>query len=342
MQKKRIIIVGAGLSGLYLANLLEERYDVTLLEARDRIGGRVHSINGHDMGPSWIWSHHTQMLVLIDTLGLSLFAQYEEGQAIYDTKGRVEYFNPPPASPSARVKGSLSALTQKLHENLKQSQLFLNTQVLHVSSIFDAQQNKEFIRVQTNEKSYEADYVILTLPPRVCLNIGFDPKLPKQLEDKLIQTPTWMGNSAKCVVEFESAFWRERGLSGFMFSNQGPIGEMHDACTENKAALFGFIGLHVSMKELENKVKEQMIRVFGIKPDQIKNIYFVDWKEEPYTSVEQDRKSLSSHPLYGIDAQHFGGRILFSATEFSHSEGGYLEGAIRQARMIASKIVRSL
>jgi len=49
---KKIIIIGAGLSGLYLASLLEDTYDVLILEARDRVGGRALSIDGHDLGPS--------------------------------------------------------------------------------------------------------------------------------------------------------------------------------------------------------------------------------------------------------------------------------------------------
>ena len=44
------IILGAGLSGLYAAHLLAEQgQDVIVLEAADRIGGRMHTIyhNGH-------------------------------------------------------------------------------------------------------------------------------------------------------------------------------------------------------------------------------------------------------------------------------------------------------
>lgn len=48
-QKQKLVIVGAGLSGLYLANALEEHYDITILEARNRLGGRICSIEGHDM-----------------------------------------------------------------------------------------------------------------------------------------------------------------------------------------------------------------------------------------------------------------------------------------------------
>jgi len=78
MKKKKLVIIGAGLSGLTSAVLLQDRYDVTIIEARDRTGGRIMGIDGHDMGPSWIWPHQKNILKLIETLDLELFSQYTE------------------------------------------------------------------------------------------------------------------------------------------------------------------------------------------------------------------------------------------------------------------------
>ncbi len=56
---KRVIIIGAGMAGLAAANALTAAgVDCIILEARDRIGGRIHTgvVGGHpiDLGASWI------------------------------------------------------------------------------------------------------------------------------------------------------------------------------------------------------------------------------------------------------------------------------------------------
>jgi spermine oxidase len=58
-KSKQILIIGAGASGIYAAvNLIKNGFDnVTILEAENRIGGRIETIpfaSGYiDMGAQW-------------------------------------------------------------------------------------------------------------------------------------------------------------------------------------------------------------------------------------------------------------------------------------------------
>ena len=58
-----VIIIGAGISGASAANaLFKKGFNVTMIEARDRIGGRIFTDRATlsapvDLGASWIHKH---------------------------------------------------------------------------------------------------------------------------------------------------------------------------------------------------------------------------------------------------------------------------------------------
>ncbi|HSR73737.1 MAG TPA: FAD-dependent oxidoreductase [Sulfurovum sp.] len=332
MEKKKLLIIGAGLSGLYSAVLLQERYDVTVLEARERTGGRIMAMGGHDMGPSWVWAHQKNILRLIESLGLELFPQYTHGLALYDAPDGVQRFNPSAGVPSFRVKGGISQIVAALEKRLHKAVNF-NEKVLSLI------ESDEKIVVKTVSKSYEADKVISTLPPRLAAeSIVYSPSLPSTLHTQLQNIPTWMGYSAKCVIEYPEAFWREEGVSGFAVSHLGPLAEIHDASTSDKAALFGFVHSRADYEDLQERIITQLKRLYGAKAENPTKIYLVDWKKENCTSTPLDAMPLSEHPSYGFAATHFHDKLFFSGTESAFSEGGYLEGAIVSAMQVAKSL----
>jgi monoamine oxidase len=73
----RIGIVGLGAAGIYAAHLLErEGVELELFEARDRIGGRLHTIDKgggavFEAGGEWIDADHHRMLGLLKDFGLT-------------------------------------------------------------------------------------------------------------------------------------------------------------------------------------------------------------------------------------------------------------------------------
>ena len=88
-----ICVVGAGLAGLRCADiLLQHGFKVTVLEARDRIGGRAHQEalpSGHlvDLGPNWIpGTDHNPMLDLAKATKTALHSWGEELR-IFDENG---------------------------------------------------------------------------------------------------------------------------------------------------------------------------------------------------------------------------------------------------------------
>jgi monoamine oxidase len=83
-----IVIIGAGLTGLTLAFLLRQSgYPATILEARNRVGGRIHtqqtpSGTKVEMGATWLGSKHQHLGQLLSELDLGTFAQFLGTHAI--------------------------------------------------------------------------------------------------------------------------------------------------------------------------------------------------------------------------------------------------------------------
>ncbi len=76
-DKPDVVVVGAGLSGLTAAReLSREGFEVLVLEARDRPGGRTHTVDANgvavDLGAEWIDAAHSEIRGLTSELGLEL------------------------------------------------------------------------------------------------------------------------------------------------------------------------------------------------------------------------------------------------------------------------------
>lgn len=101
------VVVGAGFAGLSAALALEAAgARVIVLEARDRVGGRVESreiTDGFwvDLGGQWIGPTQDRMYELVERFGIETFATYDEGDAIaidgtkrYVYSGELPRLNP--------------------------------------------------------------------------------------------------------------------------------------------------------------------------------------------------------------------------------------------------------
>lgn len=346
------VIVGAGLSGLAVArNLVAKGESVALLEARDRIGGRILSRSadleagtGYDLGPAWIWPHNTRVLRLIRELGISLMRQHAAGKLVFqDQNGSIRRdLDFATMGEALRVEGGLARIADGLMHVLPDGVLRLG----HVVNRIESSESGVRLTgvIGGDAFTIEATRVILAMPPRVVAStIEFLPALPETLLHGLKSVPTWMAGHAKLVAVYERAYWREAGFSGDAISHLGPLFEIHDACPDpeasNGAALFGFVapgraGKDCDETRLIEDATSQLAALFGPGLGAPTHVLFENWANNPFTATDLDTPDLSGHPRYrrlDFAGPPWSGRVFLAGTETAPENGGFLEGALEAA-----------
>jgi monoamine oxidase len=350
MIHTKVAIVGGGLAGLRAARLLHGAgVDFVLLEARDRFGGRILSVDesgrpsedGFDLGPSWFWPRMQPVMgALAEELGLAAFAQSSDGDVIFERMSREtpQRLRGGGADPeSMRLAGGAFALVRALVRDLPGERLLLGSRVTAMA-LASGRVELTISRADGAVEALVAQRAIAAAPPRLlAATVAFTPGLQPATARLWRETATWMAPHAKFFALYERAFWREAGLSGTAQSMAGPMAEMHDATTASgRAALFGFLGVDaeqraaVGEKALTGACLAQLARIFGSQALQPRATLLKDWAADPLTATAAD-KVAAGHPVPS-DVPWISGpwreRLALAGSETSPSEPGYLAGAV--------------
>lgn len=346
-----VTIIGAGLSGLLVAYRLKQAgLRIRIVEARDRIGGRIYTVNGKgdtpvEMGATWFTEAHIHLTALLQELNIGRFEQYMAGRAFYQaTSGSLaQPIEMPPQQPSFRIQGGSSVLIQQLAAILEPNELHLEEQVQGI----DFTENQATIT--TTKNSYTSDQVIVCLPPKLFVkSITVTPKLPETLQQLALNTHTWMENSIKAAVIYSYPFWRDGGDSGMLFGNQGPFTECYDQ-SDHKGSTYALCGfIHpvlgsLSRVDRQEKIISQLRGIWGKPAEAYIDYQETHWGEEPLTSLPSTEQLFphqnNGHSLYSHSLA--GGKLWLAGAETSPYFGGYMDGAIYAGNRVANVLLES-
>ncbi len=342
-----VVVVGAGISGLRVGQLTADAgLDVCVLEARDRVGGRLLSLPageraGLDLGATWFWAGEPHIETLIRELDTDIHPQHLAGDAMYHDGSRTQRIDGNPIdTPSGRFSAGAQRLAESLADRLPEGTLRLTTPVTDIDA------TPTHLTLRSGSDRFETHHVVLALPPALAADaITFTPPLPEPLAGLARSTPVWMGATVKIVAVYETAFWRTDGLAGSAMSHVGPMREMHDMSGPggSPAALFGFAPLVQPGQPAptEQAVLEQLSQLFGAQAANPTSLHILDWRSETFTSppgVESLRNYQNyGHPLWAEPA--LDGRLHWSSTETATSSPGHIDGALASAHRAASAII---
>ena len=344
-----VLIIGGGLTGLTLAHTIlnvaqkqGKRFpSVLILEARDRLGGRISTIetpvnkNPVEVGATWVFSNFNAVQILCRSLGVELMPQYSQGKTAYlESSNGVDWVDDSNDSGQYRIKGGTSALLTALQNGLTREGNFslkLNSPVVSIVR----KKNEVMSEVSVEGGAvFKARKVVTTLPPQLLVHtVKFTPALPEDFAAVARETGTWMGDSMKGIVTYRTPFWRANGQSGALYSNEGPFIQMLDQTSsdEKKFALVGFLdakafsnpdgsmptmnsvdaqlrGSDEAYDQRKSKVTAQLVKVFG--KEAAEPLEYLDcyWKQERYTMTPAELKNQNENAWGVTPTRRFVGR----------------------------------
>ncbi|NET61445.1 MAG: NAD(P)-binding protein [Symploca sp. SIO2E6] len=354
--RQEIIVVGAGVSGLVAAyELAQVGHKVTILEARQRIGGRVLTLRGDfaekhfvEAGAARIPPYHDLTLAYVKHFGLELkpfypqqgfYIRVKDGQKTLISLDEIMAQRPQAqlANWTKIANGSdqlPKAMGEALHDHIR-----LGEPVIRI------EQTPKAVRVFCRSGlQLTADRVLCTVPLPVMENITFSPPL-SPAKQRAIAGGYNYRPSTRMFVEFPERFWEREGLNGWgifdrseelwqpTWNQPGVTGILH-------AYLKGEISL--AMDALEPKPRlAQLLQKWqeflpGVKDYPVNDLTY-SWNNDPWSKAGWAYPTESQEQELFDELRRTEKRLYF-AGDHTATTRGWLQGALSSGLRAAKEI----
>jgi monoamine oxidase len=413
---KKIIVVGAGISGLSAAKYLKKKgFNVIVLEAQEKIGGRTQTDRSlgiaFDKGASWIHgSKRNPISKLVSKSGANTFLTDDDNEKVYNTDGKeystIDIYQAESSynsivhklSNSGNINESFGQLFYSNHPQFKNNLLWTymlsaflefdtggdiyslssldyyndkaysgkdliitngyDKVIDYLSKNIDIRLNtkvenidytKDNIKIETNNGSFEADQVIVTVPLGVLKKnvIKFTPSLPKTTQNAINNLK--MGSVNKFLLVWDSSFWdTDLQYIGYTPETKGKFNyflNVKKYTNTNALMTFAFGDYSKETEEMNdsqitNEIMAHLKSIYGENIPEPSNMLRTKWNSNVYTYGSYSfAPSGTSSNDFRIFEQPINNKIFFAGehTIFDYRgtvHGAYLSG-LREAKKIA-------
>ncbi|MEX1259056.1 MAG: FAD-dependent oxidoreductase [Gemmatimonadota bacterium] len=348
---KRVVIIGAGLSGLVAGFELDQLgHDVTILEARDRVGGRALTIRAPfsdglfaEAGAARIPPSHDLTLGYAEHFGLTVDPFYPGTGSFVDyAQGMRSIVSPDDflsSRPSyVKIRGGTERLPLAFSGSLG-SRIRLSFPVIRIE-----QRGSEVVVSGDGGEELEADRVLCTVPLPVLHRIQFLPELSSAKGAAADGGFQYMP-STRVFVQFSSRFWEGEGLNGWA-TTDWPEELWHPTwdLAGGRGVLLSYVrgarALEIDALVGPEKVQAVLDHWEGIFPGvnadaEASTVH--SWQEDPWSGRAWAAPTGAQLAAYGTAIRQPEGRMHFSG-EHTSDDRGWMQGALSSGLRAAEEI----
>ncbi|WP_395407415.1 flavin monoamine oxidase family protein [Pseudoduganella sp. UC29_106] len=240
-----------------------------------------------------------------------------------------------------RISGGSQILSIKMAQALG-DKVRLNWPVLRIENWQDGP-----VAIHTPNGVIRARNVIVALSPPLCNQITFDPPLPPRRREMQRRWPSF-APARKTAHVYKKAFWRDKGLNGWIFQPKGPVLWAYDNSPED--ASFGVINAFVNVSALPSDPKAAEVELSRIYAQALGDealhpvaYYDHDWgKADRWTLTCISPMPPGFLTTYGEALHPPAGRLIWSGTETADIWAGYMDGAVRSGHKAALNALHAM
>jgi monoamine oxidase len=360
-ESRKVIVIGAGLSGLVAAYELSKlNFDVTVIEAQERPGGRVLTLRSFseglwaDAGAARIPDDHDLTLRYVKEFSLPLipfyptqdrFVRLNDGRPeavgwdkFRDASGMVMFLEEP--GKWRKIEGGNDRLPHAIAKRLEHAIIY-NSPVQKISRAGSKLEVK--INARGSLSSITADYLVCAIPATMLARIDTSEAFTES-RISAIRSVSY-DSASRVFIETKRRFWQDDKLNGFAFgSDYAEIWNSTFGERGTHGILQSYTRGNVSLaltRLTEAERISTIVHRLGVLFPQLKQNVFQGrskcWSEDPWTlgawaHPPEQIKSLIRSPE---------DRIFFAGEHLS-SVPSWMQGAIESGLRVVKEITSSM